>query len=126
MSLWYVVHLNTYLNLVSYLKDTKIQFNCKSNLTSAIGVFSELQHLASYVFHHNAMASMSFPPKEKAQILEDDALAHQKYWESLPPKEKAQILEDNAAAHQKYLESLPLKEKARILEDNAAAHQKHY
>jgi hypothetical protein len=32
-----VVPLNTYLDLVSYLKDTKIRFNCKSNLTSAIG-----------------------------------------------------------------------------------------
>jgi hypothetical protein len=56
MSLWYVVRLNTYLDLVSYLKDSKIWFNCKSNLTSAIGIFSKSQHLASYVSRHNAMA----------------------------------------------------------------------
>jgi hypothetical protein len=56
MSLWYVAHLNTYLDLVSYLQDTKIRFNCKSNLTSAIGNFSESWHLASYVSCHNAMA----------------------------------------------------------------------
>jgi hypothetical protein len=36
MSLWYVTHLNTYLDLGSYLKDTKIRFNCKLNLTSLI------------------------------------------------------------------------------------------
>ncbi len=56
MPLWYVVHLNTDLDLGSYLKDTKIRFNCKLNLTSAIGDFSKLQNLASYVFCHNAMA----------------------------------------------------------------------
>ncbi len=56
MSLWHVACLNTYLDLVSYLQDTKIRFNCKSNLTSAIGNFSESQHLASYVSRHNAMA----------------------------------------------------------------------
>ncbi len=56
MSLRHVVHLNTYLDLVSYLQDTKIRFNCKANLTSAIGNISELRHLASYVSRHNAMA----------------------------------------------------------------------
>ncbi len=58
MSLWYVMHLNRYLDCVSYLKDTKIRFNCKLNLTSAIGnfSFSKLRHLASYVSRHNAMA----------------------------------------------------------------------
>ncbi len=63
MSLWYVVHLNTYLNLVSYLIDTKIRFNCKSNLTSAIGNFSKSRHLASYISRHNAMAYDTCPPK---------------------------------------------------------------
>jgi hypothetical protein len=51
-----VVCDNTYLDLVSYLEDTKIRFNCKLNLTSVIGDFSESQHLASYVSRHNAMA----------------------------------------------------------------------
>jgi hypothetical protein len=56
MSLWHVVHLNTYLDLVTYLQDTKIWFNCKANLTSAIGNISKLQHLASYVSCPNPMA----------------------------------------------------------------------
>jgi hypothetical protein len=56
MSVWYEVRLNTYLDLVSYLQDTKIWFNCKANLTSAIGDISKLRHLASYVSRHNAMA----------------------------------------------------------------------
>ncbi len=63
MSLWYMACLNTYLDLVSYLKDTKIWFNCKSNLTSAIGNFSKSQHLVSYVSRHNAMA-YDTPPHE--------------------------------------------------------------
>jgi hypothetical protein len=63
MSLWYVMHLNTYLDLGSYLKDTKIRFNCKSNLTSAIGNSSKLGHLASYVSRHNAMAYDTRPHK---------------------------------------------------------------
>jgi hypothetical protein len=48
-----------------------------------------------------------------------------KNWESLPPEKKAQLLEDDAVAHQKYRESLPPKKKARISEDDAAAHQKY-
>jgi hypothetical protein len=45
-----------------YLQDTKIQFNFKSNLTSsAIGNFSESQHLASYDSRHNAMACDTCP-----------------------------------------------------------------
>jgi hypothetical protein len=51
------------LDLVSYLQDTKIRFNCKSNLTSAIGNFSKLQHLASYVSRHNTMAYDTCPHK---------------------------------------------------------------
>jgi hypothetical protein len=39
-----------------YLQDTKIQFDFKSNLTSAISDFSKSQHLASYISRHNAMA----------------------------------------------------------------------
>jgi hypothetical protein len=71
MSLWYVVPLNTYLDLVSYLKDIKIRFNCKSNLTSAIGIFSKLRHLAGYVSHHNAMAyDRDMQPPNKALQLE--------------------------------------------------------
>jgi hypothetical protein len=56
----------------------------------------------------------SLPPKKKAQILENNAAAHQKYQESLSPKKKTHILEDNAAAHQKHRESLPHKKKAQI------------
>ncbi len=63
MSLWYVVHLNTYLDLISYLQDTKIRYNCMSNLTSAISNFSKRQHLASYVSRHNAMAYDNRPNK---------------------------------------------------------------
>jgi hypothetical protein len=64
MSLWYVAHLNTYLDLGSYLQDTKIRFNYKLNLSSAIGNFSKSQHLASYVSHHNAMVyDMELPRK---------------------------------------------------------------
>jgi hypothetical protein len=39
MSLWYVVHLNTYLDLVSYLEDSKIRFNCKY-LTSVMAILA--------------------------------------------------------------------------------------
>ncbi len=55
----------------------------------------------------------SLPPKKKAQILGDDATAHQhqKYKKSLPLEKKAQILEGDAVAHQKYQESLPPKKK---------------
>ena len=61
------VHLNTHLDLVSYVKDTKIWFNCKLNLTSAIGNFSKSRHLASYVSHPNAMVyDMELP--QKAQL----------------------------------------------------------
>ncbi len=67
MSLYYVVHLNTYLDLVSYLKETKIWFNCKSNLTSAIGDFSKLPHLANYVSRHNAMAYDTCPHEWSCQ-----------------------------------------------------------
>ncbi len=58
----------------------------------------------------------SLPPKKKAQILEDDATAHQhrKYQESFPLEKKAQILEEDAVAHQKYQESLPPKEKPKF------------
>jgi hypothetical protein len=68
----------------------------------------------------------STPPKKKAQILEDDAAAHQKYRESLSSEKKAQIMANDAAEHKKYQESLSPEEKARILEDDAAAHQKHH
>jgi hypothetical protein len=34
----------------------KIRFDLKPNLTSSISDFSESQHLASYVSHHNTMA----------------------------------------------------------------------
>ncbi len=46
-----------------YLQDTKIWFNCKSNLTSVISNLSKLQHLASYVSRHNAMAYDTRPHK---------------------------------------------------------------
>jgi hypothetical protein len=46
-----------------YLQDTKIQFDFKSILTSAIGNFSELQHLAIYVSRHKDMAYDTRPHK---------------------------------------------------------------
>jgi hypothetical protein len=55
MSLWYMAHLTTYLDLKS-LSRFKDPGWYKSNLTSAISNFSELQHLASYITPHNAMA----------------------------------------------------------------------
>ncbi len=67
MSLWHVARLNTYLDLVSHLQDTKIRFNCESNLTSAIGNFSKLRHLASYVSRHNAMAYDTNPHEWSCQ-----------------------------------------------------------
>ncbi len=42
--------------ILPLLRDSKIRFDFKSNLTSEISKFSELRHLASYVSHHNAMA----------------------------------------------------------------------
>ncbi len=50
-----------------YLQDTKIQFNLKSNLTSAIGNFSKLQHLSSCVSCHKAMAYDTCPHKWSCQ-----------------------------------------------------------
>ncbi len=52
-SMWRVLPL-TWISNLSW--DLKIRFNSKSNLTSAIGNFSKLQHLASYVSRHDAMA----------------------------------------------------------------------
>ncbi len=52
-SMWCVLPLTWILNPFG---DLKIQFDFKSNLTSAISNFSKLQHLASYVSRHNAMA----------------------------------------------------------------------
>jgi hypothetical protein len=51
--MWSVLPLTWISNL---FQDLKIRFDFKSNLTSAISNFSELQHLASYVSRHNAMA----------------------------------------------------------------------
>ncbi len=51
--MWHVLPLTWILNL-SW--DLKMCFDFKSNLTSAIGKFSKLWHLASYFSHHNAMA----------------------------------------------------------------------
>jgi hypothetical protein len=50
----------------------------------------------------------SLPPKNEAQILENDAAAHQKHQESPFPEMKAQILilEINAGEQQKHLDSL--------------------
>jgi hypothetical protein len=51
----------------------KIRFDFKSNLTSAIGNFSESQHLASYVSHHNAMAYDTPQPRSLSIILSIDS-----------------------------------------------------
>jgi hypothetical protein len=56
MSLWYVVHLNTNLDLVSYLKDTKIRFRLQVESYISDWQFSKWRHIASYVSCHNAMA----------------------------------------------------------------------
>jgi hypothetical protein len=55
MSLWYVAHLTTYLDLES-CKILRSGFGFKSNLTSAIGDLASCGFLASYVFCHKAMA----------------------------------------------------------------------
>ncbi len=51
--MWHVLPL-TWISNLSW--DSKIRFDFKSNLTSAIGNFSKSQHWASYVSRHNAMA----------------------------------------------------------------------
>ncbi len=51
--MWCVLPLTWISNLS---QDSKIRFDFKSNLISAIGNFSKSQHLASYVSCHNAMA----------------------------------------------------------------------
>ncbi len=55
MSLQYVVHLTTYLDLESR-EILRSGFDFKSNLTSAIGDLENRGFLASYVSHHKAMA----------------------------------------------------------------------
>ncbi len=53
-----MVHGTSYPLLESqiFFQDPNIQYKFKSNLTSAISNISKLQHLASYVSHHKAMA----------------------------------------------------------------------
>jgi hypothetical protein len=51
--MWHVLPPAWILNL---FQDSKIWFDFKLNLTSAISNFSRLQHLASYVSRHDAMA----------------------------------------------------------------------
>ncbi len=58
--MWRVLPLTWISNL---FQDSKIQFDFKSNLTSAISNFSESGHLVSYVSHHNAMAYDTCPHK---------------------------------------------------------------
>jgi hypothetical protein len=52
--MWRALPLTWISNL---FQDSKIRFNFKSNITSAISNFSKLQHLASYVSCHNPMAN---------------------------------------------------------------------
>jgi hypothetical protein len=52
-SMWHVLLLTWISN---HFQDSKIRFNFKSNLTSAISDFSKSRHLASYISCHNAMA----------------------------------------------------------------------
>ncbi len=52
-SMWCVLPLTWISNL---FQDSKVWFDFKSNLTSAISNFSESRHLASFVSRHNAMA----------------------------------------------------------------------
>ncbi len=52
-SMWRILPLIWILNL---FQDSKIRFDLKSNLTSAINDFSKSRHLASYVSRYNAMA----------------------------------------------------------------------
>ncbi len=65
---------------------------------------------------------VSLPPKE-AQILINDAAAHQKHKESLFSKEKAHVLKINSREQQKHRVSLPPEKKAQLLHTDAAAHQ---
>jgi hypothetical protein len=67
MSIWYVVCLNTYLDLGSYLKDTKIQFQLLVESYISNWQFSKSWHLASYVSRHNAMAYDTCPHKWSCQ-----------------------------------------------------------
>jgi hypothetical protein len=55
MSLWYVVHVTTYLDLESH-KIRKTGFDFKLNLTSATGDLAKRGFLASYVSCHKVMA----------------------------------------------------------------------
>jgi hypothetical protein len=49
--------------ILNPIGDSKIRFDFKSNLTSAISNFSKSGHLASYVSRHNAMAYDTCPHK---------------------------------------------------------------
>ncbi len=66
MSLKYVAHLTTYLDLKS-LKIQRSWFNFKSNLTSAIGDLANSWHLVSYVSRHNAVPYDTCPHKWTCQ-----------------------------------------------------------
>ncbi len=66
MSLWYVVHLTTYLDLKS-CKILRSGFDFKSNLTSAIGDLANCGFLASYVSRHKAMAYNTCPHEWSCQ-----------------------------------------------------------
>ncbi len=49
------------------------------------------------------LKTQGVPPSQgESPNLGENAAAHQKHRESLPPKKKAQTLEDDAVAHQKY------------------------
>ena len=56
MSLWYVAHLITYLDLASIFKIQKIRFRLQVESYISDWLFSESRLLASYVSRHKAMA----------------------------------------------------------------------
>jgi hypothetical protein len=73
MSLWYVMHLATYLQL-KFCKILRSGFDFKLNLTSAIGNLANRSFLASYVSHHKAMAYdiVSLLPTRTVKEIEGD------------------------------------------------------
>jgi hypothetical protein len=73
-SMWRILPLTWTSNL---FWDSKIRFNFKSNLTSAISNFSKSRHLASYVSCHNAMAYDTRPHKWSYQMWK---LCRKRHW----------------------------------------------
>jgi SHAQKYF class myb-like DNA-binding protein len=94
----------------AFLLGWKKYGNNWKDITTIVNMRTAMQVKRHTQYH----VQKSLPPKEKARVLEVNAVGHQRYQESLPPKKKARIFEANAVGHQQYRESLPPKKKARI------------